>query len=65
MNYAEKIRLVREKLIFTQPALAKEHGINVITVNRWGNGKSQPNFTAKKVIRELCVKTCFDIEKLQ
>lgn len=56
MTYAEKIKLIRERLFLSQGALAKELGVNLITVNRWENGRTEPNFTAKKAIHELCLK---------
>lgn len=54
MNYSEKIKSVRETLLFTQEELAIELGVTPITVCRWETGKVEPSIKAKKAIRDLC-----------
>jgi DNA-binding transcriptional regulator YiaG len=56
MAYVEKIKRIRETLFLSQEALAKELGVNLTTVNRWETGKTNPNFSARKAIHELCKK---------
>ena len=54
MTYPEKIKAVRESLLFTQEELAVELGVTPITVCRWETGKVEPSMKAKKAIRDLC-----------
>jgi len=56
MNFGEKIKAVRKKLFLSQEAMAKELGVSFSTLNRWENGKFEPNYTAQKAFHEYCVK---------
>jgi DNA-binding XRE family transcriptional regulator len=56
MNFGEKIKAVRKKLFLSQEAMAKELGVSFSTLNRWENGKFEPNYTAQKSFHEYCVK---------
>lgn len=56
MNYAQKIKEIRETLLLSQEELAKELGITFATVNRWENGHHEPTIKMKKVIRDYCKK---------
>ena len=44
----------RQKAFLSQDAFAKEIGVAYSTINRWENGKSIPNITAMKKIKEFC-----------
>ncbi len=54
MKYFEKVKAVRESLLFTQEELAAELGVTHVTVCRWETGKVEPSIKAKKSIRDLC-----------
>lgn len=56
MNFVEKVRVVREKLFLSQVDLGKELGVSYATINRWEQGKTQPNWQSKKIFHELCEK---------
>lgn len=56
MNYAEKLKEIRETLLLSQDELAKELGVTFATVNRWENGHHEPTLKAKRAIRTLCKK---------
>ena len=38
----------------SQERFAKELGVSYSTVNRWENGKTQPNYTAMQLIDSFC-----------
>ena len=63
MNYSEKIKQSRETLLMTQSELAKELGVNTITVCRWETGKTEPSIKAKKAFRDLCERKGIKFDK--
>lgn len=54
MNCSEEIKRVRERSFFTQEAFAKELKVSFSTVNRWEGGKSRPNLSAMRKIKDFC-----------
>ncbi len=64
MNYSEKIKQSRETLLMTQSELAKELGVNTITVCRWETGKTEPSIKAKKAFRDLCERNGIKFDKI-
>ena len=56
MSIGEKIKFARKKMFLSQEAMAKELGISFATLNRWENGKYEPNYAAQKAFHEFCVK---------
>ncbi|MDR3021913.1 MAG: helix-turn-helix domain-containing protein [Clostridiales bacterium] len=56
MTFGEKLKIAREKQFLSQEAMAKELGVSFSTVNRWENGKIEPNYAAKKAFHEFCLK---------
>lgn len=56
MNFAEFIRHIRKKTLYSQESFAKEIGVSFSTVNRWENGKSKPGYAALKQIKSFCEK---------
>ena len=56
MNYAEKLKEIREILLLSQDEQAKELGVTFATVNRWENGHHEPSLRGKKAIRDYCKK---------
>jgi DNA-binding transcriptional regulator YiaG len=49
----ERIRELRLNLNMTQENFAHEIGVTFATVNRWENGRTQPNKVAQKVLKQL------------
>jgi len=43
-------------MFLSQAAMAKELGISFATLNRWENGKCEPNYAAQKAFHEFCVR---------
>lgn len=60
MNFPDEIRKIRQRLFITQEDFAKEIGVAFSTVNRWEGGKSKPNLSAMKNIKEFCLKNDVD-----
>lgn len=54
MTFADKVRHVRRTLYISQETLAKELGISFSTVNRWENGKSEPNLMLEGKFLDFC-----------
>ena len=56
MEFKEKVKVARQKLLLSQQEFAKELGIGFTTLNRWENGLRQPNYRGQRAFRELCEK---------
>lgn len=56
MNLSEEIRRIRQRSFLTQEDFANKMDVAFSTVNRWEGGKSKPNMTAMKKIKEFCLK---------
>lgn len=56
MTFGEKIKFARKKYFLSQVAMAKELGVSFTTINRWENGKFEPNYAAQKAFYEFCIK---------
>jgi len=50
---AQRIRELRQRLMMTQEDFAHMIGVTFSTVNRWENGKSQPNRIAVRLLAGL------------
>jgi len=48
-----RIRELRQNLKMTQENFAHEIGVTFATVNRWENGRTQPNKVAQKVLKQF------------
>ena len=53
---SEQIKKARQKAFLSQSAFAKELGVAYSTINRWETGKSKPNLSAMKAIKDFCLK---------
>lgn len=62
MEFANKLKYVRQKLNISQENLAKELGVSFATVNRWESGKFMPNYKALKAFEDFCKKNAIDLE---
>lgn len=65
MTFAESIRQARQRLFLSQEAFAKELNVNLTTVSRWETGKSKPNMSTMRQIKEFCSKYNADYEPLE
>lgn len=54
MLFSDNIKIMRQKQFLSQAAFAKELEVSVSTVNRWEIGKSVPNLSTMKRIKEFC-----------
>lgn len=65
MTFAENIKQTRQRLFFSQEAFAKELDVNLTTVSRWETGKSKPNMSTMRQIKEFCTKHNVDYMPLE
>ena len=65
MRFAENVKQMRQRLFFSQEAFAKELNVNLTTVSRWETGKSKPNMSTMRQIKEFCEKNNADYEPLE
>jgi len=56
MGFPEEIKRIRQRCFLTQDDFAKEVQVAFSTVNRWESGKTKPNLTAMKHIKEFCLR---------
>lgn len=62
MDYRKAIKELREKLLVSQNELAKMLGVSFATVNRWENGRFEPNYKAKRKLQDLFEKNGIVLE---
>ena len=62
-DYSKLIKEYRERRFLTQEALAKELGVNYVTISRWETGAFEPNMAMKKKLMGLFKKAGMKIEK--
>lgn len=53
MEYANKIKLLRQKMILTQTEFAEFLGVSIVTVNRWERGRFEPTIKVKRKLAQL------------
>lgn len=53
MNYAIKIKKLREVMLITQKELSEILSVSVVTVNRWENDKFEPTMKEKRKLAIL------------
>ena len=54
MNFPEEIKKLRECALLTQMEFSEIVGVAFSTVNRWENGKMNPNVSAMKRLKAYC-----------
>lgn len=62
MKYKDSIKIMRKKALLSQEEFASELGVAFTTVNRWENGKCEPNYKALKKLAEFCKLHNLDAE---
>ncbi len=65
MNLSASIKKIRQKTFMTQEEFANEMGVAFSTVNRWENGKTIPNPSAMKQMRDFCKKNKIPFEEVE
>ena len=65
MTFAETIKRTRQRLFFSQEAFAKELSVNLTTVSRWETGRSKPNISTMRQIKEFCEMHNVDYEPIE
>ena len=53
MNYKEKIKELRKKLLSTQTEFADLLGVSLASVARWELGENEPTMKIKRKLKEL------------
>lgn len=53
MNWAENIKKLRNKMLFTQQELAIFLNVSYVSINRWENGVHEPTMKAKRKLMKL------------
>ncbi|MCK9305824.1 MAG: hypothetical protein M0P27_10560 [Bacteroidales bacterium] len=56
MNYKEKIKELRKKMLLTQTKFAELLGFYLASVARWDLGENDPTMKAKRKLKELFIK---------
>lgn len=54
MTFADKVKKVRITLYLTQIQLSKELGVSFATINRWENGRNEPNLLIRAKFDSFC-----------
>lgn len=54
MEFKDKVKAVREKLVLSQAELAKELGVAFASVNRWENGLRIPTYALQRKFYDYC-----------
>ena len=54
MSLSESIKSTRQRAFMSQEMFASIIQVSIGTINRWENGKSKPNITAMKRIKDFC-----------
>jgi DNA-binding XRE family transcriptional regulator len=65
MQLSDTIKITRQKAFLSQEVFAKELNVAVSTINRWENGKSKPNLTAMKNLKNFCSKYDLPYEEIE
>ena len=54
MEFADKVRFVRDKLSISQEDLARALNVSYATINRWENSKTKPIRIAQAAFNSFC-----------
>ena len=65
MEIGQQIKAVRLKLHMSQTEIVALLRVSFATVNRWENGKTMPNYRARRMIEQICKEKGILIEDLQ
>ena len=65
MSLSENIKIIRQKSFLNQQEFADALGVGLTTVNRWEGGKSLPNLSAMKKIKQYCENNHISFEAVE
>ena len=65
MTYSEEIKKIRQKCFLSQEAFGRELSVSFSSINRWESGKTKPNMSAMKKIKEYCEAQGIDFSALE
>ena len=65
MSYLEEIKKICQKCFLLQEAFAREIGVTFFSIKRWESGKTKPNMSAMKKIKEFCEAQGIDFSALE
>jgi len=65
MGFPDEIKRIRQRCFLTQADFAKEVQVAFSTVNRWEGGKTKPNLTAMKHIKEFCLRNGIEYSSIE
>lgn len=54
VEFKDKVKIAREKLVLSQAEFAKELGVAYASVNRWENGARIPTYALQRKFYEFC-----------
>lgn len=65
MDYSDEIKKIRQKCFLSQESFARELCVSFSSINRWEGGKTKPNMSAMKKIKEFCETQNIDFKPLE
>lgn len=65
MAYSDEIKKIRQKCFLSQESFGRELGVSFSSINRWEGGKTKPNMSAMKKIKEFCETQGIDFKPLE
>ena len=65
MDFSAIVKQAHMDLGISQEELAQTLNVSYVTINRWENGKSEPNRLAKSVFYSFCKKKRINIRNEQ
>ena len=63
MDFSTIVKQARQDMALSQEELAQALNVSYVTVNRWENGKSEPNRLTKNVFFSFCAKKGINIKE--
>ena len=65
MPFSSEVKKARLSTFMNQTEFAQALGVSFTTVNRWENGKAQPNLRAMKALKAFCLERGYPYELLE
>jgi DNA-binding transcriptional regulator YiaG len=65
MGFSDTVKQVRQTLGISQEGLAHALNVSYVTINRWENGRTEPNRMAKTVFYAFCEKKGISTDRLK
>ncbi|MDY2887779.1 MAG: helix-turn-helix transcriptional regulator [Malacoplasma sp.] len=56
MDYKVMVKKLRNKMFLTQSEFAKELGVSIASVARWGTSENEPTMKIKRRLNDLFIK---------